>query len=170
MNLREAFHILAGYFQGGLRWMVQDGRQTELGVAGDVMPVRASADAEPIMAEMRLVKVERDGPARLVSAPDLTIMPGEEANFSLAGADGASLGRVQYVCSAEVKAKGGGVISVAVELKQAGVSAPVKLSGAVRSGEESPVPAAYSRIGDARYVLYVWARRSGAGPARKAGT
>ena len=154
-----AFQILADYFEGGLRWVVQDGSQAELGVAAAAVPSPAAGKDATLVVEIRVLRFENGGNPRLVSAPTLMILPGEEADFRVAATGGVGPRRFRYRCVAVRTTEGKARVTVALELTPAASGEVVRLSGMVGPGNGSRVPAAYSRAGDVGYVLLLSTRR-----------
>ncbi len=150
----EAFRMLSDYFQGGLKWLVQDGRQSELGVAGDISLAAATAGTA-LRAEIRLVRVEGGGEARVISAPTLTIVSGEEASFSLAATDGLGPGQFRYRCAARRTERGRVLLAVALEVNPPAGGEPARLWGLAELHEGQWLPVAYTQMGDASYLLLV---------------
>lgn len=155
----EVFVVLDDYLQGGLRWVVQDGRQTELGMSGDAFAAGAAASGKPMLVEIQLVRAAGNGDVQVVSAPTLMIVPGEEANFHLAASDGIGGKRFRYRCAAFESPTGGAYVEVALELMPEGAWAPINLSGVFSFSNGDRVPAAYSRAGEVSYLLLVSTRQ-----------
>jgi hypothetical protein len=150
----EAFHVLDDYLQGSLRWVVQDGEQTELGMSGDLPASSAAAPGKPVLVEIQVMRIERGGEPRVISAPTLMIVPGQEANFRLAASDGSGPKKFRYRCATAESPTGKPHIAVTVELMLDGYAEPVRLSGVVKLGDGERVPAAYSRVGEVGYALF----------------
>ena len=150
----RAFGLLAEYYGGGLRWVAQDGRQTELGLGGNGAEGVAAQPAEaPLVVEVFLARVEGERDGRLVSAPMVLMLPGEEANFRMADTAGSGPKRFYYRCVAERGAGGEVAVSVEIGPGQAGAGGQVRLRGALRSRGDGLTPVAYSREGEAAHVL-----------------
>jgi len=159
----QAFRILDDYLQGGLRWVVQDGSQTELGMSGDFSATGGASPGKPVLVEIQLVRAGGAGDTHVVSAPTLMIVPGEEANFRLAASNGIGPKRFRYRCAASESPAGEAHVVVALELIPEGSEEPIRLSAALALDSVDRVPAAYSRVGDVSYLLLLSIRRSDEG-------
>ena len=160
-DLREpvaAFTALGDYFGPELRWMATDGAQTELGIATEASSLVATHDDGALAAEIRLEKTVRDREPQLISAPDLVIVPGAEANFRLAptGTDGPK--RFRYCCTLDGVEAESGLLRVAVQVTPQGEGDPALLSGTIDPARPGAGPIAFTLQGDVGYVLYVSVR------------
>jgi len=165
----RAFGVVSDYFAGSLRWMVEDRDQAGLGVAQEARQAERRGHVRPVILGMRLLKGREGSAASLVSAPTLMLLPGGEANFSLAPTDGDAPRRFGYRCWATQTAEGW--IRVAVELRvdEATAGSPLRLSGLLnlREGEVSPV--GYATSADASYELFISAHCAGESPSKAEG-
>ncbi len=153
-----AFLALDDYFAGGLEWLAQDGRQTEMGVRGYAGPTEAAAAGPTVLVDIRVAAVSEGGGVKPLSGPALMIKPGVEAHFRLAESGGGEARRLAYRCA--YSASGAGLVQVDLEIAPQGAGeVPVRLFGTVRVGDDGDAPAAYARIGTAGYVLFLSAAR-----------
>ena len=150
---RQAFAAVTDYLGGSLRWMVQDGDQTELGMVNNSGEVGARATAGPLMLELRVVRDAGRGCPQVVSAPTLTLMPGTEAVFTLDPTVGGRGERYSYRCRAE--RRNGSVVCASVELTvrdSAGPQLAMAGTAFLQPGRSAPV--AWAAAGEGGYLLY----------------
>lgn len=155
--LREqeaVFNDLAPYFQGGLKWMVEDGSQADVGVSEDVPLRGATHTAKPMIAQLQLVRLGSDGTTQVISSPTVAILPGAEARFNLEASNGNGSVRLPYRCVLSKSNGGPATLTVSLDLNPPLEGHSAKLSGVAQLHPGNCVPVAYTRAGGVGYALF----------------
>ncbi len=171
-SLREqqaVFGDLSQYYQGNLKWLVEDGSQTDVGVSDETSTSNAPQEGEPMIAQFQLVRLDADGTSEVISAPTLLMLPGSEARFNLEASRGNTSVRLPYRC-ALLKQDGGATLSVSLDLDPSLDGQSAKLSGVAQLRAGSCQPVAFTRAGDVSYALFVALLPRPASVPEKAGT
>ena len=149
------FGDLSHYFQGGLKWIVEDGSQTDMGVSEEAPAQGAAQENRPMIAQFQLVRFEGGGKSEVISAPTLTMLPGAEARFDLETTRGARTMRLPYRCVLSQPAGGAATLSVSLDLNPPLENGSANLSGVAELHPGSCQPVAFTRAGNVGYALFV---------------
>jgi hypothetical protein len=151
---QTVFGDLSHYFQGGLRWMVEDGPQADMGLAEESSSP-STHDGEPMIAQFQLVRVDSNGKSEVISAPMIAILPGAEARFVLKANRGNTSVSLPYRCVLSKPDGGPATLSVSLDLNPPLESQSANLSGVAQLHPGSCQPVAYTRAGNVGYTLFV---------------
>jgi hypothetical protein len=149
------FGDLSNYFQGGLRWMAEDGSQTDVGVSDETTPQGAAPQGKPMIAQFQLVRMESGGKPEVISAPTLQLLPGAEARFNFEASRGSTAMRLPYRCVLSEPKNGAATLSVSLDLQPPLEGRAANLSGVAQLHPGSCQPVAFTRAGNVGYVLFV---------------
>lgn len=141
----QVFTNVQDYLGSQLRWIAIDGRQVEIGMSGT--PGMAAADgpddARLLALKFQYVERTRDGRARIVSQPNVLMMPGEEAVVRLHETGKRSGDVLVYRLRADRDEDGRALVSLVFEheLRSEARSEDIRatISATVRVEEDAPV-------------------------------